>query len=75
MAGLPTATGKATLRALAKDGWSVKRVTGSHHHLTHPIKPGLITVPVHAGRAIPPGTLANIVKQAGLTADEFRGLL
>ena len=43
--------------------------------MTHPTKPGLVTVPVHAGKTLPPGTLSNILKQTGLTADEFRRLL
>jgi len=29
---------------LERDGWVLKRVTGSHRHLSHPDKPGLVTV-------------------------------
>jgi predicted RNA binding protein YcfA (HicA-like mRNA interferase family) len=35
------------IRLLEADGWTLKRVTGSHRHFTHPEKPGLVTV---AGR-------------------------
>jgi predicted RNA binding protein YcfA (HicA-like mRNA interferase family) len=73
--GLPAVTGKDALRALMKDGWEVVRVAGSHHHLHHPTKPGLVTVPVHAGKTLPPGTLKRILGSAGLTTDEFKGLL
>lgn len=29
---------------LQEDGWTLKRVSGSHRHFTHPEKPGLVTV-------------------------------
>jgi predicted RNA binding protein YcfA (HicA-like mRNA interferase family)/predicted RNase H-like HicB family nuclease len=29
---------------LQQDGWTLKRVSGSHRHFTHPEKPGLVTV-------------------------------
>jgi len=29
---------------LERDGWVLKRVTGSHRHFVHPTKSGLVTV-------------------------------
>jgi predicted RNA binding protein YcfA (HicA-like mRNA interferase family) len=29
---------------LERDGWKLKRVSGSHRHFVHPAKPGLVTV-------------------------------
>jgi len=47
------------------DGWQLIRAKGSHHHFKHPAKPGLVTVP-HPKRTMAIGTIANILKQAGL---------
>ena len=48
---------------------------GSHHHLRRVIGGPLVTGPVHAGKILPPGTLGNILKQTGLTADQLKDLL
>lgn len=53
------------IKALEADGWTLKRVTGSHHHFTHPTKPGIVTVP-HPRRDLPLGTLRSIERQSGL---------
>jgi predicted RNA binding protein YcfA (HicA-like mRNA interferase family) len=46
-------------------------VKGSHHHLRHAGRPSLrVIVPVHKGD-LPLGTLRDIIRQAGLTDDEF----
>ncbi|HQZ14070.1 MULTISPECIES: type II toxin-antitoxin system HicA family toxin [Bradyrhizobium] len=34
-----------------------------------------MTVPVHAGRDLKPGTLRSIIRQTGLTVEEFTELL
>jgi predicted RNA binding protein YcfA (HicA-like mRNA interferase family) len=54
------------LRLLAADGWVQVRQTGSHRQFHHPTKPGTVTVAGKASLDIPPGTLNNILKQAGL---------
>ena len=72
---LPRLTADELLRALRRDGWEILRQRGSHAILTHPTKPGHPVVAIHAGPAVPPGTLATILKQCGLTVDELRKLL
>ena len=62
---------KDVISYLKEDGWVHKRITGSHHHFTHPYKPGLVTVP-HPKKDLPRGTLASIEKQAGI---KMRGSL
>ncbi|WP_443652327.1 type II toxin-antitoxin system HicA family toxin [Dialister invisus] len=52
-------------KLLKKDGWRLKSVRGSHHHYTHPTKPGKITIPNHKGD-LKIKTVDNILKQAGL---------
>jgi len=47
------------------EGWRLVRISGSHHHFRHAVKPGLVTIP-HPKKDLPPGTLNSILKQAGL---------
>jgi predicted RNA binding protein YcfA (HicA-like mRNA interferase family) len=54
------------LRRLQDDGWYIDRMRGSHRQLKHPTKPGTVTVAGQPGIDIPPGTLKNIWRQAGL---------
>lgn len=53
------------IKMVEEDGWVLKRVTGSHHHFTHPTKKGLVTVP-HPKKDLPKGTVNSVLKQAGL---------
>ena len=71
---MPRVTAAEVVRKLRRDGWSLSRQSGGHAIYTHPAKPSIVEVPVHSRRTIPLGTMANILKQAGLTPDEFRRL-
>lgn len=53
------------IKAIAADGWQLKRITGSHHHFVHATKLGIVTVP-HPSRDIPLGTVRSIERQAGI---------
>lgn len=53
------------IKMIEADGWYEVRVTGSHHHFKHPTKNGLVTIP-HPKKDLPNGTVASILKQAGL---------
>ena len=75
MARAPRVNGRQVEAALKKDGWFFVRQVGSHRHFAHDTKPGLVTVPQHAGMIFDPKTLGYILAQAGPTMDEFRGLL
>jgi predicted RNA binding protein YcfA (HicA-like mRNA interferase family) len=72
---LPSVTGRDVVRALERGGWELQRVAGGHHHYRHPSRGGLVTVPVHAGQTLPVWLVKSILRQAGLTDDEFRDLL
>lgn len=74
-AKLPAISGKQVIAALEKEGWYVKRVRGSHHVLRHPNIPDAIPVPVHGNREIKRGTLASILRAAGISREEFIRLL
>lgn len=52
-------------KLIQTDGWRLVRISGSHHHFRHAVKPGLVTIP-HPEKDLPPGTLNSILKQAGL---------
>lgn len=66
---------KQVLRALRRIGFFVDRVSGSHFILKHPSKPTLrVTLPLH-NRDLKRGTLLSIIKQTGLTNEEFEKLL
>ena len=72
---LPVIRPKELIRTLEHAGFSVHRVTGSHYILKHPEKPTLrVTVPFH-NRDLKRGTLQSIIKQSGLTNEEFLRLL
>jgi predicted RNA binding protein YcfA (HicA-like mRNA interferase family) len=54
------------VKRLEQDGWRLVRTKGSHRQFHHSTKPGTVTVAGHPSLDIPPGTLNNILKQAGL---------
>lgn len=75
MKKLPVITGYDAIKALRKAGFIATRQRGSHVRLAK-IEDGKtlkITVPVHG--ALKKGTLNRIIKDAGLTLDEFLRLL
>lgn len=53
------------LKILQDDGWYISDVSGSHHQLKHPSKPGKVTVP-HPKKDFPERTIKSIFKQAGI---------
>jgi len=73
---LPRITGTEVIRVLRQVGWYVHHQRGSHVYLKHSDYPHMrITVAIHAGETIKPKTLQSILKQAGLSINEFQELL
>ncbi len=70
----PVCRAREALAALRKAGFVLDHQTGSHAILYKPGHPNPITLPMHSGD-LKPGTLRRIIKDAGLTVDEFRRLL
>jgi predicted RNA binding protein YcfA (HicA-like mRNA interferase family) len=54
------------IKILREDGWFLVRTRGSHRQFHHPTKPGTVTVAGKPSVVVPPGTLNNALKQAGL---------
>jgi predicted RNA binding protein YcfA (HicA-like mRNA interferase family) len=75
MAGnLPHATAAEIRRKLARAGWYLYREGASHSLLRHPTKHGQVAVSRHRTEIIKAKTLQSILKQAGLTPEEFQRL-
>jgi predicted RNA binding protein YcfA (HicA-like mRNA interferase family) len=75
MPRLPRVTATEARRAIMRDGWRLSRTCGGHEQFEHPTKPGLVTIPVHAGQTLNPKTIKSIIVQAGLTIEQFIALL
>jgi predicted RNA binding protein YcfA (HicA-like mRNA interferase family) len=68
---LPGLSARQVLRALQDAGFYIHHQTGSHATLKHPEDPARrVTIPVHS-RDLPRGTVMAIIKQAGMTTEEF----
>lgn len=66
---------REVVRALQRAGYVIHETTGSHVHLKHPVRPGRITIPYHGRFDLPKHIVKSIVRQAGLTNEEFFRLL
>ncbi len=74
MSALPRVSGREVVKALQKVGYEKDRQRGSHIVLRRTAPPHRrITVPDH--KEVARGTLRAIIRQAGLTVDEFKALL
>ncbi len=74
MSKLPVLSGKQLCKILGKMGYRTDHQTGSHIILRQENPPHRrLTVPHH--KEIAKGTLRAIIRQAGLTVGEFKGLL
>jgi predicted RNA binding protein YcfA (HicA-like mRNA interferase family) len=68
---LPQVSGDELLRALKRLGFVEQRQRGSHVHLKRLSDNRRLTVPVHKGRTIPPGTLRAILRDAELSVEDL----
>jgi len=73
MAQLPIVDWTDVVKAFRMNGWQHDRTRGSHCIMTRPNRPGLLSVPMH--KPVKRGTLHKLIRQAGLTTDEFIGFL
>lgn len=69
MPKLPQIKPKELIKFFLKQGFVIRRQSGSHARLVHEDSRG-ITIAIH-NKAIAPGTLNSILKQASLTKDRF----
>lgn len=69
MGKLSNISGKEAAKAFGKAGWLTRGQTGSHLILTKAGVRANLTVPLHPELAL--GTLHSLIRDAGLTVDEF----
>jgi len=71
---LPRVSGREVVKALAKVGYEQDRQRGSHIILRRETYPHRrVVVPDH--KEVAKGTLRSIIRETGLTVDEFKALL
>ena len=74
MSELPRISGREVVKALKKFGYEQDRQKGSHIVLRQTSYPHRrVTVPDH--KEVAKGTLRAIIREVGLTVDEFKDLL
>lgn len=72
MGKLPRISGKDMIRFLQKQGFELRRVSGSHHIM---VKGSLhVPVPVHGNEDLKTGTLRSILRLAGMKPMHFEKL-
>ena len=72
MPHLPVISGDDFVKVIQKIGYQWDHTEGSHMILLHPSK-GRLSVPRH--KELGRGLLRNLIRDAGLTRDEFIALL
>jgi predicted RNA binding protein YcfA (HicA-like mRNA interferase family) len=74
MPRVPRIRPKKAIKALKKAGFFIDHQTGSHVILYKDNNSSPVTVPYH-NKDLKVGTMSSIIKQAGLTVQEFIDLL
>ncbi len=71
MPKLSSESPRTVIQKLRRLGFEGPFGGGKHVFMRHPVTRVKITVPVHQGRDIPLGTLRAIVRQAGVSVEEW----
>ncbi|MCH7812623.1 MAG: type II toxin-antitoxin system HicA family toxin [Planctomycetes bacterium] len=71
MSRLPSITGLQAIETFERAGFQIDRIKGSHHVLVKEGHPYRLSVPVHKNDTLPRGTLTRLIRDAGLTVEEF----
>ena len=69
MSRLPVCSGAEAICAFERAGWKAVRQKGDHVSLLKPGSLVILTVPLH--KELAKGTLRRLVRNSGLTVDEF----
>ena len=74
MSSIPRTSGRDAVKAFGKLGYAVDRQRGSHIILRQSQPPNRrLVIPDHKELSI--GTLRSLIREAGLTVEEFKKLL
>ncbi len=71
MAKLPQLTGAEVVRKLKRLGFEEDHTKGAHVILRHATTGATTVVPCHGSKTVKKGTLHGILRQAGVTAEQF----
>ncbi|MER3447205.1 MAG: hypothetical protein C4291_10345 [Candidatus Dadabacteria bacterium] len=75
MSEVPNLSYTEIIKVLQRAGFIVVRQRGSHIRLQKRTQSRIIKITVPAHKPVKKGTLARIIKDAGLTVEEFKQLL
>ena len=64
-------SGKTLCKIVERNGWSLKRVKGSHHIYGKTGVDAILSIPVHSNRDLPQGTLTSLMGDAQLTEEDL----
>jgi predicted RNA binding protein YcfA (HicA-like mRNA interferase family) len=63
---LKSVTGPEMCRLIEANGWSLRRINGSHHIYSKPGERKVISVPVHGSKNLKAGLAIRIARDAGV---------
>lgn len=75
MSRLPVVSANEAIRAFSKIEFVEVRQKGSHRILRKEAYPNLLSVPDHGRKPLKTGTLRSLIRDAGLTVEQFCALL
>jgi predicted RNA binding protein YcfA (HicA-like mRNA interferase family) len=75
MSKVPRITGSEAVKAFGRAGFTLDRISGSHHILKRKGHPLRLSIPVHKGQTVGVGLLSAQIEAAGLTVEDFLDLL
>ncbi len=71
MPKIPSLKPRQVINVLLKKGFIERNTSGSHHIFKHSDSGKIVSIPVHGGHDIKKGTLRNIIRQSGMSVEEF----
>lgn len=75
MTRLGSYSGDQVVRAFKRAGWHVARRKGSHVIMEQEGFDATPSIPVHKGKDVKKGTLRDLIRDAGLSVEEFLNLI
>jgi predicted RNA binding protein YcfA (HicA-like mRNA interferase family) len=64
-------TGREFARIIERNGWSLLRISGSHHIYGKPGTVVRLSIPIHGSRPLKTGLLRHLLKLAQISADDL----
>jgi len=64
---LKSITGSEMCRLIEANGWSLRRISGSHHIYSKPGERKIIAIPVHGSKNLKSGLAVRVARDAGVS--------